>query len=424
MLGWYAHLWISSQESLDIAIAEADRLDFGWRLDQLLKAEPKVPDQRNSARRIFAAAALLPSGWPDPLSEGIDHQDLHSKTPLPAQVAEALAADLERASRSLQEVRRLADCPDASHAVNWNGRFQMLVIGPSHSVIQLLGFDVLLRLNQGDVGGAFRSCQAMVNGERSVGNAAADPSEFRQRSNMRGRIAQRIERVLAQGVASAGVLAEFQQSIEADLRDSLTLLEARSQRAHNDYYLKSIGSGRDTVLPYVRSGPPFFGDTFAGSLARQRATCLQYNNELVEMMKLPDHIQFSRLGTLPPNPAGFPFMVWFTKSVSTLTHWQSLAELRCALVALAVERYRLAHGRWPESLNEVAPALLREVPPDPFDGKPLRYRRLPDGVVIYAVGFDGKDNGGNVDRKRPAYPAGPGLDLGIRLWDVAHRRPH
>ncbi len=33
----------------------------------------------------------------------------------------------------------------------------------------------------------------------------------------------------------------------------------------------------------------------------------------------------------------------------------------------------------------------------PFDGKPLRYKKAAHGVIVYSVGEDGVDNGGNID---------------------------
>jgi hypothetical protein len=71
-----------------------------------------------------------------------------------------------------------------------------------------------------------------------------------------------------------------------------------------------------------------------------------------------------------------------------------LAQVRSAQTALAVERFRLAHGRLPENLNELVPQFLPAVPVDPFDGQPLRYHHLTKGYVIYSVGQDGHDDGG------------------------------
>jgi type II secretory pathway pseudopilin PulG len=76
------------------------------------------------------------------------------------------------------------------------------------------------------------------------------------------------------------------------------------------------------------------------------------------------------------------------------------ANLRLATTALAVERFRLARGRLPEGLGELAPQFLDAVPTDPFDGAPLRYRRLARGYMIYSVDADGHDDGGREPPQR------------------------
>jgi hypothetical protein len=76
-----------------------------------------------------------------------------------------------------------------------------------------------------------------------------------------------------------------------------------------------------------------------------------------------------------------------------------IARLRCARVALAVERFRLKEGRLPDSLEQLKPAFLEAVPEDPFDGKPLRYKKLGKGYLVYSIGPDGADNGGVEDKK-------------------------
>jgi hypothetical protein len=72
-----------------------------------------------------------------------------------------------------------------------------------------------------------------------------------------------------------------------------------------------------------------------------------------------------------------------------------IALLRTAQTALGMERYRLAHGKLSDSLADLAPAYLAAVPIDPFDGQPLRYKKLAKGYVVYSVGEDGKDDGGD-----------------------------
>lgn len=59
---------------------------------------------------------------------------------------------------------------------------------------------------------------------------------------------------------------------------------------------------------------------------------------------------------------------------------------------LALKVYKLRHGKLPESLSELVPEFFPQIPIDDFDGKPFRY--LPDKKLIYSVGPDLKDSGG------------------------------
>ena len=73
-----------------------------------------------------------------------------------------------------------------------------------------------------------------------------------------------------------------------------------------------------------------------------------------------------------------------------------------------MERYRLAHGEYPESLDALAPQFIAKVPHDIINGQPLHYRRevnapSPSGYgdaggqfVLYSVGWNEKDDGGEV----------------------------
>jgi len=72
----------------------------------------------------------------------------------------------------------------------------------------------------------------------------------------------------------------------------------------------------------------------------------------------------------------------------------SIAHLRVADVALAVQRYRLKAGRFPEKLADLIPMFLESVPKDPFDGKEMRYKKLEAGFVVYSIGPDLSDDGG------------------------------
>ena len=94
------------------------------------------------------------------------------------------------------------------------------------------------------------------------------------------------------------------------------------------------------------------------------------------------------------------------------------AQLRTAIAALAAERYRIDHGRWPESLEQLFPKYVAEVLRDPFVRGSLKLLKLPDGLFIYSVGYDCKDDGGKIN---PKIRTRDGADTGFRLWDVTCR---
>ncbi len=66
-------------------------------------------------------------------------------------------------------------------------------------------------------------------------------------------------------------------------------------------------------------------------------------------------------------------------------------------MACALERYRLAHGNYPETLDALAPQFIAAVPHDIINGQPLHYRRTEDGnFVLYSVGWNEIDDGGKI----------------------------
>jgi hypothetical protein len=96
-----------------------------------------------------------------------------------------------------------------------------------------------------------------------------------------------------------------------------------------------------------------------------------------------------------------PQMFEESRRVSAASFNRALASLRLVRCHLALREYWLAHGGYPESLSELAPDILADVPLDPFTGRNLVYRRLPAGYQLYSVGPDRIDDGG-----RPVPPGG------------------
>jgi hypothetical protein len=85
----------------------------------------------------------------------------------------------------------------------------------------------------------------------------------------------------------------------------------------------------------------------------------------------------------------------FSATVKKIAAIQASIDL--ARVACALERYRLAHGEFPDTLAALTPQFIENIPHDIINGQPLHYRRTSAGqFVLYSVGWNETDNGGQI----------------------------
>jgi hypothetical protein len=71
------------------------------------------------------------------------------------------------------------------------------------------------------------------------------------------------------------------------------------------------------------------------------------------------------------------------------------AMFETARVGIACKIYKNMHGDFPDDLTELSPEILEEISADPFTGHPLIYKKQESGIVVYSVGSNLKDDGGN-----------------------------
>jgi tetratricopeptide (TPR) repeat protein len=81
------------------------------------------------------------------------------------------------------------------------------------------------------------------------------------------------------------------------------------------------------------------------------------------------------------------------KAMQSCAYNQTLANQ--AQIACALERFRLANGEYPETLDALAPQFIETIPHDIIGGEPLHYRRTADGkFLLYSVGWNETDDDG------------------------------
>jgi len=109
-------------------------------------------------------------------------------------------------------------------------------------------------------------------------------------------------------------------------------------------------------------------------------------------------------------------------SVSTMTRKFAFQQTGAdtASIACALERYRLANGQFPQSLDALVPRFIAKLPHDLINGKPLKYRLSEDQrYVIYSVGWNETDDGGTVNQT----PSKPGEALELKSGDWVWQLP-
>jgi hypothetical protein len=85
----------------------------------------------------------------------------------------------------------------------------------------------------------------------------------------------------------------------------------------------------------------------------------------------------------------------FTKAILRTAQNQTLVNQ--AQIVCALERFRLAQGNYPETLDALVPQFVARLPHDIISGQSFKYWRTADGrFQLYSVGWNERDDGGLV----------------------------
>jgi hypothetical protein len=387
----------------------------------------------------------MPQQWPtppEPASLEIELQPprlllehylgtLPPEVQLPEDRTAELRAELAKVADLLPEARKLAELRRGRHAVTYAPDFistLMPHLDDTRAVARLLHCDAILRAQDHDIDGAFLSGRAVLNTGRSLHDEPGNISQL-VRLACQAIAIRSWERTLAQGQPSDGELAPAQEVLELEATVNIVLLMFRGERASMHGLMEALENGQVKVsqllaAPGGAPGPAILDYVGAMTYKSNHAWILRYMNEMVELAKLPPEQREPRIqlqeATLRAGAPLIARLVLPATSKLADAAQRNLALAHCAVVAIAAERYRRRHSAWPPAPGALVTAnFLTEVPTDPYDGQPLRYRVLPDGLVIYAVGPDGLDNQGVMNRQNYQEK---NTDLGFRLWNTNQRR--
>ena len=419
------------RRELDAVFAELDSKDPGWRLDDIVNAaNAKLPpDDRNPFVLAAAANALLPGDYKERSKDFPKWPVTEPNLLLEVTTQAVLVAALENLRPTITAARGLADLPDEGGNVivmPANPLFRDTGLESGLVTTQgLLRADALLLANQGHADQAVRSVRAALSTGRAMGE---NPSNIDQqiRAAAGATAVRAFESVVNLGEPNAG-LAELQGEFLRESEAPLFRVGVLAERARFERICDVVNRGAAAV-PLPTGAVDYIETKLTAALIYthlkgDESFGLGLLTQYVETAKLPPHQRLAAIRAIRPVPRTDPrklltrIMIPSIESFSERT-LRSQGELVAAAVGVACERHRRRFGQWPKTLTDIPRDILSAVPTDPGDGLPIKYKRLADRVVVYSVGPDGIDHGGDLNKATPVNQR----DYGIRLYDVSHRR--
>jgi hypothetical protein len=204
--------------------------------------------------------------------------------------------------------------------------------------------------------------------------------------------------------------AEALRSLEEELQSHIDA--ARYARAMDEdriialteYQALLDGTYRD-VRTVVRGGMKNFPPAHAwvyrtfGLLHRAMTVYLTLQAEIQDACRMPSDRILASLRQNPIQkqiPAFCPLSHEMLQRLELIlyTKVRTEAALQVTRVGLALKRYKMANGVYPDTLENLTPSFLDRIPKDPCSGNSLLYRKEGKGFLLYSVGSDLQDNQG------------------------------
>jgi hypothetical protein len=159
--------------------------------------------------------------------------------------------------------------------------------------------------------------------------------------------------------------------------------------------------------PEIRSGLPILLDCTKEELKPVISnpdsyieTSKEYLTQVIEQFSIPywqrDRQEVKRIADRLSKQNSLAIKTWrhFGETLD-IKFLSRDAGLLITSTAVALEKYKDAKGRYPDSLDALMrTSIMTSQPIDPFSGKPLCYRRMGQGYRLYSVGPDGIDQKG------------------------------
>lgn len=158
------------------------------------------------------------------------------------------------------------------------------------------------------------------------------------------------------------------------------------------------------------------------NLMLRESACVDAKARLIDLkMREQLEVEVETAKELPGVLA--PWNMLYAVSMGPLTEsLEKFAQMQVQLdedrIVCGLERYRLAHGTYPPTLDALVPACIDELPHDVMNGEGYHYRLNADGTfLLYSVGWNQVDDGGKVVPRENS-PRSIDFEKGDSIWPM------
>jgi hypothetical protein len=240
---WY--LFWAEERDFQEALAETDRLDPGWRLDDIEKACPVIPEEENAALVVLKIHADTGGAY---LGERLEN-GITGVRPLNApsqpEAIDALQKYVSEHAEALALAARLADLPRGRYRNRYDpakpgseNRLQTMRLAA-----HFLELYTHLVAEHGDDMLAGRICRSGINAARSGGDEGTLLALLIRCAMLETATAS-VERVLARTAPAPAELQKLQELLQQEIEAPRLTTAMRGERAIGTDMLQAVREGR------------------------------------------------------------------------------------------------------------------------------------------------------------------------------------
>ena len=405
----YAWLYLWPEKAIERELAKIRARGEPVTLEEL--APPEIPDAENAAKIYEQAYACYQDSEDWKRMYQIEAKDSADWSEEDIKI---MRDYIEKNADCLRLLHEAANYDKCRFPLDYSQGYMMPLphFSKMREFTRFLTRNALLKAKEGEIDEALESIWAGLR----LGNALLDEPILRSqlvRIAIDGLIFSRLQKILDENDADSEILKRLLDELDVEeSREAFTRCLQGERSMQTDFFeilTKDAAQLWQMVLRWGGPSPqaPVVGKGYRIVLGlsrplirRDEIFSLSIMRRMIDLSKLPYHQAKADLNKLEQDMANLPFYRILSKMfLPSLTRSYVIearheARVSLAQLALGLKIYKAEKGKYPDSLSELVPEILSQLPKDPFTGKDFVYKKEGEGFLVYSLNENARDDGG------------------------------